>query len=184
MLDGVLAFLLVFGLRLGDVPVGTLRTILMIQGRKSLVFALALCESFIWLIAISRVLNAETLSNPWKVSGYVTGFATGVVVGMQVEAYFAIGSIIVRAISTKFSEPLRERLLAENFGVTAVDGRGRHGPVSILFIVCPRKRLRELLRIVEQVDPKTVVTHDAVTPAVGGFHGWKGRAGVVPWPHQ
>ena len=184
ILDGVISFLTVFALRLGDVPIGTLRTMLMIQGRRGAVFGLAVCESLIWLVAISRVLNASTLHDPWKVGGYAVGFATGVMVGMAAENWFAIGTLLVRIISRQQPETVRQKLLDSDFGVTAIDGRGRDGHVMVLFVVCPRRRLRTLLKMVEEIDPHALATHDAVTPALGGFHGWKRRPSAGPTPHK
>jgi uncharacterized protein YebE (UPF0316 family) len=69
------------------------------------------------------------------------------------------------------SQEIRQRLLDANFGVTTIDGRGREGPVMILFVLCPRRRLREVLRVVGELDPRAVVSHDTVTPALGGYHG-------------
>ena len=181
--NGFLAFLLVFCLRLGDVPIGTLRTILMIQGRRSAVFGLAILECLIWIVAISRVLTTDALHDPWRVGGYVLGFATGVIVGMTIEQWVAIGTLIVRLISRTQSEAIRQSLLDADFGVTAVQGQGREGPVLILFIVCPRRRLRELLKIVSELDPNAVVTHDAVTPSLGGYHGDAKRL-IQPEDHK
>src|SRR4051794_35661349 len=171
ILNGLLAFFLVFSLRLGDVPVGTVRTMLMINGRRGAVFGLAMCESLIWLIAISRVINPETVRDPWRVSGYVLGFATGTIVGMTVERWVGIGTVLIRVISLSHAEEIRQRLLDGNFGVTAIDGRGREGPVMILFVFCPRRRLRGALRVGAELDPRAVVSHDTVTTALGGYHG-------------
>lgn len=178
MIDGLIGFFVIFLLRLGDVPISTLRTMLMIQGRRGAVFGLAVVESVIWIVAISQVLTTDTLSNPWRIAGYSLGFATGVIVGMTIERWVAIGTLLVRIISKSHSEQIRQQLMDEGFGVTVVDGRGRGGPVMIMFVVCPRRRLNELLSCVEKLDPNAVVTHDAVTPAVGHFHGSTSRPAV------
>ncbi|WP_428940161.1 DUF2179 domain-containing protein [Fontivita pretiosa] len=173
--DALAGFGLIFVLRLGDVPIGTLRTMLMIQGKKAAVFGLAILECLIWVLAISRVLSPQTLNDPFRIAGYVLGFATGVIVGMTIEDWVAVGTLLVRIISRTHSEPIRQSLLDNDFGVTAVDGRGREGPVMVLFVVCPRRRLRELLKTIEAIDPNCVVTFDTVTPALGHFHGAKER---------
>lgn len=167
MLDALLGGLLIFCLRLGDVPIGTVRTMLMVQGRKLPVALLAVCESAIWVLAISRVLKGG-LDSPYKVAGYALGFATGTVLGMLIEGWLAFGKVLVRVISSR-SHALLERLRDEHFGVTAVPGQGRDGEVLILFIVLARRRKRQLLRCVRGIDPHAFITVEPVGEAHGGF---------------
>ena len=167
MLDALIGGLLIFCLRLGDVPIGTVRTMLMVQGRKLPVALLAVCESAIWVLAISRVLRGG-LDSPYKVAGYALGFATGTVLGMVIENWLAFGKVLVRVISSQ-SHALLLRLREENYGVTALRGEGKGGEVYILFIVLQRRRKRELLRCVRALDSQAFITVEPVGEAHGGF---------------
>jgi uncharacterized protein YebE (UPF0316 family) len=60
-------------------------------------------------------------------------------------------------------------LREHGFGVTVIQGEGREGDVLILFIVAPRRREKELLKLVEHLDPAAFVTLDAVHHALGGY---------------
>lgn len=167
MFDAFAGASLIFLLRLGDVPIGTLRTMLMVQGRKLPVAFLAVCESAIWVLAIGRVL-ADGLDSPWKVIGYSMGFATGTVVGMILEGWLAFGKVLVRVISSK-SKELRTKLLEANFGLTAVRAENKSGEVFLLFIVLRRRRKRELLRCIQAIDPDAFITVEPIGEAHGGF---------------
>ncbi len=168
MLQTILGGFLIFLLRLGDVPISTVRTMLMVQGRRLPVAFLAVCESAIWILAISRLLKGEVYDHPANVVGYAVGFATGTVVGMTIEGWLAFGQVIVRVISSKSVE-LRQKLLAGGFGVTAIKGEGMEGEVFILFVVTLRKRETPLLRAIQSIDPHAFITIEQVGEAIGGY---------------
>lgn len=50
-----------------------------------------------------------------------------------------------------------------------MQGEGRFGEQSILFIVAPRRRGQELLDLVRETDANAFVTVDAVNTAMGGY---------------
>ena len=54
-MDLALNALIIFGLRIGDVSLGTLRTLFTVQGKKTLAPVVGLFESLIWVIAIREV---------------------------------------------------------------------------------------------------------------------------------
>lgn len=168
MLEAIVGGVLIFLLRLGDVPIGTVRTMLMVQGRKLPVALLAVCESTIWVLAITRVLSGGALDDPYRVAGYALGFATGTVVGMTIEEWLAFGKVMARVITSQ-AEELRPRLLEAGYGVTIVRGEGKGGEVGILFVVSLRRRQRHLLKIIQDVDPQAFITIDLVGEAIGGY---------------
>jgi len=169
MRESIVGGLLIFCLRLGDVPISTLRTMLMVQGRRLPVGLLAVLESTIWVMAISRLLSKGPLTDPFRIAGYSLGFACGTVIGMTLERWLAFGRTLVRVISREHSHTLRERLFEEGYGVTAVTGHGREREVLILFVVTPRRRLRHLMAMLKTADPHAFITHEPVSEAVGGY---------------
>ena len=169
MREAILGALLIFCLRLGDVPIGTLRTMLMVQGRRLPVAMLAFAESTIWVLAISKAFANGPPKDPFRIIGYASGFACGTVLGMTVERWLAFGRTLVRIISRERSHELRQRLFDEGYGVTAVTGHGRQQEVLILFLVTPRKRVRQLMALLKETDPHAFITHEPVTEAIGGY---------------
>jgi uncharacterized protein YebE (UPF0316 family) len=168
MAHAIIGGFLIFLLRLGDVPISTVRTMLMVQGRKLPVAMLALCESAIWLVAVSRVLSGNALNEPIKIAGYAMGFATGTVVGMTLESWLAIGNVLVRVISDE-SIAIKKKLQDDGFGVTAIKGEGRDGDVWILFVVSLRRREKQLLCDIQEIDPHAFITIESIGEAIGGY---------------
>jgi uncharacterized protein YebE (UPF0316 family) len=166
-MEEFLGALLIFGLRICDVSLGTLRSLYVVRGIRRVAVPLAFAESFIWIIAISQFMREISASNLPKMLAYSGGFACGTLLGVTIERWIGSGWILVRII-TKV-DAVTPALRGRDFGVTEVQGEGRFGEQSILFIVAPRRRGDELLELVRQADDSAFVTVDAVNTAMGGY---------------
>jgi uncharacterized protein YebE (UPF0316 family) len=163
-----LGALLIFLLRIGDVTAGTLRVIFLVNGRRMPAMILAFAESAIWILAISRVFShLDTWQN---MAGYAAGYACGTLVGISVDQFIGIGQSIVRVITRDPGNHLRERLASEGFGVTTFFGEGVNGPVQELILVIPRRRRKNLVAHVHEIDPNAFITVGAAAETYGGYH--------------
>jgi uncharacterized protein YebE (UPF0316 family) len=175
LLTGVLIFLA----RICDVSVGTVRTIVTVQGRSVIAFFLAICELLIWITVISTVVN-QIHGHPILALFYAVGFASGNVVGIAVERKLALGVTILRVITRTAGIPLAERIRKTGQAVTVFHGEGMRGPVDELYIACRRRDLKHLLDTVKEEDPEafyiTEMARDirkAVRPSLFEFTGWR-----------
>lgn len=166
-MESLLGALMIFGLRIVDVSIGTVRTMFTVRGRRLVSGLLAVLESGVFIFAISRVLGSAG-QDPLKMVGYALGFATGTVLGITIEGWIASGLVLVRVISRNHAVRLRAALLNEGFGVTAVRGEGREGEVMILFVVSPRRRRQVAQETVVGIDPDAFMTVEPVSQAIGG----------------
>jgi uncharacterized protein YebE (UPF0316 family) len=164
-MDLVLSALLIFGLRVADVSIGTLRTLFTVRGRKYVSATLAFCEASIFILALSHVM--KFVNQPLTMFAYAAGFAAGNFSGITIERWIGSGTILVRIIAK--NSVLLVGLRDQGFGVTVTRGEGLQGEVAMLFVVAPRRRERELMRLIEQLDPTAFVTLDAVHHALGGY---------------
>ena len=90
--------LLIFSLRLIDVSMGTVRTIMVMRGMRKWAAMIGFVEVSIWVVAISRVIGQ--VNNILSVIGYGGGFAAGTLLGMWIEDKLALGHVDIRVIST------------------------------------------------------------------------------------
>ncbi len=165
-MDALISALAIFALRLVDVPISTIRVMLMVRGQRREAAVLAFFESLVWIVAISQVF--KRLDSPLNMVAFALGFAAGTSLGMVLEAWLAPGQVLVRAITRERPQELIERLRESGFGVTVVAGEGKVGGVAILFIVAPRRKTGELLEAIRAHDPKAFVTVEGVQRAIGG----------------
>ncbi|MEM8872975.1 MAG: DUF5698 domain-containing protein [Planctomycetota bacterium] len=161
----LLGALLVFGARVGDVSLGTIRNIYTIRGQRGVSFALGFLESLIFITAISAVLRGEM--SVLRTIGYAGGYATGIYVGITVEAWIASGWQIVRVI-TREKTDLAVKLREMGWAVTEVAGEGRDGPTPILFLVVRRKKVKAVLAAVTEQAANAFVTIEGAGKVING----------------
>jgi len=152
-LNTLLTGLAIFFARIGDVSIGTVRTIVTVQGRTTLAFVLGFIEVVIWILVVSTVVHMVK-DTPILILFYASGYATGNVVGILVERRLAFGMIILRVISRNEGQHLADQIREKGQPVTIFTGQGMTGPVLELYIVCRRRDLKWLLPFIKSIDPK------------------------------
>ena len=160
----LIAALSIFLLRLLDQTLGTLRILYVNKGKPLFGAILGFIESAIWIVAISQVI--QDLNDPFLIFGYALGFAAGTIMGSYIENTIAIGDIVVRIFVPKDSdsEKVAEKLRTNGLGVTIINGEGMQGEVTIAWCVTPRKRLKEVMKIVSVITPDAYITTEPTNP--------------------
>ncbi len=150
--------LLIFGLRVVDVTLATLRMLLTMRDRRVVVPVIGFFEALIWVLAIGTAI--QNLQSPLHILGYAGGFASGTVVGLWVEGKLAMGLATIRVISRAEGEEIANALRAEGFGVTEFDGYGRQGKVELLMTLVKRRQIGHVLKIAEELDDDAFISVD------------------------
>jgi uncharacterized protein YebE (UPF0316 family) len=149
----ILTGLAVFFARVVDVTLGTVRTLSIVHGRTKLAFFLGFVEISIWLVVISTVVQ-KIAEEPVLGVFYALGFASGNVVGIWLERKLAHGNLILRVIiQGDAGKEVAGMLRQEGYGVTTFQGEGGSGPVTELYIVCRRRDLKGIMRLIRTRDP-------------------------------
>ncbi|WP_372679796.1 DUF2179 domain-containing protein [Desulfosarcina sp.] len=149
----LLTGVIIFVARICDVSIGTIRTIVTVQGRTTIAFCLAIFEISIWLTVVSTVIN-QINDQPLLVVFYAVGYATGNVVGIMVERKLAFGTMILRIITRTAGPEIAAHLRERGQPVTIFHGEGMRGPVNELYIACRRRELKWILPEVQRLDPR------------------------------
>ncbi len=160
MLTVVLTFLLIVVARIVDVSLGTLRTLMVVQGRRLLAFVLGFFEILIWVTVVSGVIQ-HLRAQPAYALAYALGFALGTYAGVTLERRLALGRQVVRIISRQGPE-LAVRLRELGLRVTQFDGYGRDGAVQELFIEVERRETPRVVREARRLDPRCYYMIDDV----------------------
>lgn len=158
---------LIFGLRVTDMTLDTLRVLFVIRGRKLYAWILGFCQATVFVIAISSVL--KDLNNILNIIGYAAGFATGVLVGMLIEQRLAIGHIQMRVISSSLGSGIAEKLRSEGYAVTEVPARGKDGMVTMLNCSVRRRDTARVQMMVSEIDEGAFITSEEIRPIRRGF---------------
>ena len=159
--------LVIFGLRVCDMSLDTLRVLFVVRGRKPLAWFLGFFQSALWVFAITSVLC--NLDNLWNIVAYAGGFATGNVIGMTIEERLAIGHSNMQIISPTRGSAIAESIRTAGYAATEMPARGRDGTVSV--ISCSIRR-RDIIRVrdqVEKIDPEAFITVEDIYPIHRGY---------------
>ena len=171
--------LLVFFAELCVVTLSTLRIIFIGRGMKLLAPVLGFFEITIWLFAVGQVM--QNLSDPRCFLGFAGGFTLGNFLGMWIEQWLALGTVVVRTVTHRDASDLVGSLRAARFGVTTLDAVGATGPVKMVYTVVPRRDLDAVLSLIRQFDSRAFYSVDEIQEAGPGiFPERKRMRGAVP----
>lgn len=165
-LTPVLIPLLVFGARVIDVSLETLRIILLARGGRLIIPTIAFIEIIFWTLSLGLVVNDFT--NPVYLVSYAAGFATGNYVGILLEERLAMGVCVLRVIASEEDRSLIDAIRATGYGVTVVAAEGLHGPCTIFYSVVRRCDLAPITRIIEEMNPSAFCTIEDVRSTAHG----------------
>jgi len=158
----IFSALIIFSLRLADQSLGTMRALLVSKNRPIYAAFVGLIESAIWIVAISQVI--KDIDDPVLIGAYAAGFAAGTILGSYIERLVGVGNIVVRVFSPANSPSVAETLRSNGHGVTVIDGEGKDGPVKIYLCIIPRRKLKSVLNMIEEINPNAYITTDMANP--------------------
>ena len=145
--------------RIGDVSLGTMRTVAVVSGHRGLAWIFGLLEIIIWVFVVSSVISHIRTEPAYGVA-FAVGAATGNFVGVTLQRWLPFGDQVVR-IFTRNGVALFDGLRRDGFGVTRFEGVGRDGSVSMLFVQVRRARAVLVVRAARRLDPGCFYTiHD------------------------
>lgn len=148
---------LVFFARIADVSLGTIRTLMVVRGYRKIAVAIGLIEVTIWVSASGWVL--KKMDQWYLVLAYSLGFAVGNLIGMTIEAWLALGSVMVFAVSEARERALAPQLREQGFSVTVLSGQGNEGnAVEVVLCTEERKTLPILMKSIREADPQAFIT--------------------------
>lgn len=159
--------LIVFAAEMAVVTLGTLRIIFLSRGCRLLAPLLGFFEVSLWLFAIGQTM--QNLSDPACFAAFAAGFTAGNFCGVLVEKRLALGTVVVRAITSKDGVPLGERLYEAGYGLTLLDGRGATGPVKMVLTVVPRRELPAVTALLQATDPTVFLSVEEIQSASQGI---------------
>ena len=158
----IFSALVIFSLRLADQSLGTMRALLVSKNKPIYAALIGLVESAIWIVAISQVI--KDIDDPVLIGAYAAGFAAGTILGTYIERIVGVGNIVVRVFTPSNSPSVAETLRDNGHGVTVIDGEGKEGPVKIYLCVIPRRKLKSVLGMIEEINPNAYITTDMANP--------------------
>lgn len=146
-------FWLIVLARVIDVSLDTIRTVSVVQGRRSFAAVLGFFEAVVYICAVAKVLL--NMNQPVYALAYGLGFATGTYLGMVIEQRLAFGQQLVFFLTPKGPE-LAKALRAGNYRLAEVKARTREGDLMILCVEISRREAQQLIHLASTIDERCV----------------------------
>lgn len=159
--------LLIFLSRIVDVTIGTIRIVMVAKGHKYIAPVLGFFEVFIWLLAITRII--QNLDNWVCYVAYASGFATGNYIGLIIEEKMAIGIVKIQIITSIDASNLIMNLKAAGYGITHHEAHGGNENVSIIYSIINRNEIQKVEEIVKTTNPKAFYSIEDVKSVSHGI---------------
>lgn len=144
--------LIIFSMRMVDVTLGTVRTIAVVNGHTILAVILGFVEISIWITAVSAAV-ARVSDDPILVAAFAGGFAAGNAVGIVLERRMALGSCVVRMITSQDGHDVANAIGRVGTMVTTFTGQSESGSRALVYALCSRRLLPGLLAAAKHIDP-------------------------------
>lgn len=159
--------LLVFGVRVLNMTLDTVRMLAVMRGMKTVTWLLGFLQTVLYVLALGPVIN--DLNNPLNIIAYSVGFATGNVIGMMFEKRLAFGFINITVMSPTNGREIAETLRERGHAVTEIPARGKDGAVEVLECSVQRKFAKEVQNIALDCDPGAFITSRDIQRVWRGF---------------
>lgn len=158
----------IFFVRILDVSMGTLRTIITIKGKSLYASIVGFIEIFIWFVIVKEALNTDETSIFIAIS-YALGFATGTYIGGKLSNKFISGNLSVQIITKNLN--LSNVLRENGYGVSVIDVEGidKSQNKLMLFVEINSKKLNKLQKLIKEFDEQAFVVVNETKLVQNGF---------------
>lgn len=149
----------IFFVRILDVSLGTIRTMITVKGKSLLASLVGFIEIFIWFVIVKEALNTDSTSI-WIAISYSLGFMTGTYIGSILSNHFISGNLSVQIITEKLE--LINNLRDNGFAVSVLNIKGKNeNDKYMLLIEINNKSYDQLKNLIKKYDSKAfMVVHE------------------------
>lgn len=157
-MDILLICLKIFLVRIFDVSLGTVRTMLIVKEKRLVAASIGFIEALIWFLIVKEAI---TLSNSsiYIAIAYALGFAVGTYVGSSLAKRFIIGKVMVQVFTHIVEDALVEEIRKNGYGVTVLSYKGINGSLDgrMLNISINKSKEKKLINIIKKYDESAFI---------------------------
>lgn len=149
----------IFFVRILDVSLGTIRSIVMIKGNPKLASLIGFIEVFVWFVVVKEALNTD-IDSIFIALAYAAGFATGTYIGGVVSDKFIKVKLGLQVILSSKDDLIIKKIRDEGFAVSVVDVKGKNWTDSkyMLFIAIDSNKYEFLKNLIRTLDENAFIT--------------------------
>lgn len=158
----------IFFVRIIDVSLGTIRTIMSVKNKNIIASIIGFIEVTIWFLVVKEALNTDS-NSIFIVISYAAGFATGTYIGGRISSKYIKGTMSVYAITEKEKE-LTIELRKKGYGVSVIEIKGKEdNEKALLLIQINNNNLEHLKTLIKKHDKKAFIIVNETKYIENGF---------------
>ena len=159
----------IFFIRILDVSLGTVRTIVTIKGKTALASIIGFVEVFVWFVIVKEALNTPETSIFIAIA-YAGGYAAGTAIGSIISDKFIEGNLTIQAILSNNNDTVNS-IRKAGYAVSVIDVKGRDEgqPKYLLFMEINKKRLSHLKKVIKELDDKAFIVVNETKMVHNGY---------------
>lgn len=156
----IILYFIIFISKTIELALGTLRIIVIANGRKIFGAILQGVIAIVWM-CITGVVIVNITKDPFKIVAFALGSAFGSYVGSMIEEKMAIGSnMLIIVIKKELEEKIISIIKDNGYKVTNVEGCDKEK--SILVVVLTRKDRKRIVNLIRNEDKDvTIIANNA-----------------------
>lgn len=154
----------IFLVRILDVSLGTVRTIMTVKNKNIIASIIGFLEITVWFLVVKEALNTEN-NSIFIVFSYALGFSTGTYIGGIISNKYIKGYVTVQVITT--NKKLENILRKNKYGVTTINIENKNQ--IMLIIQINNKTINELKTLINKNDQKAFVVINETKYIQNGF---------------
>ena len=158
----------IFFVRIIDVSLGTIRTIVTVKDRRLIASLIGFIEVFVWFVIVKEALNTDETSLFVAIS-YALGFSTGTYIGSYLSNKYIKGNFGVQVITS--NEILIKNLRSVGYAVSVIDVKGHHEDIEkfMLFIEIDKHDFKHLKDFIKLYDKKAFIVVNETKYVQNGY---------------
>lgn len=160
----------IFFVRILDVSLGTIRSIVTIKGKIMVASIIGFIEVFVWFVIVKEALNTDNNSIFIAIS-YALGFATGTYIGGIISDKFIKVKLGIQVILSSKDDTLVNKIRSEGYAVSVLDIKGKSLEDSkyMLFIEINSDKLDHLKSLIKSLDHRAFIVVNETKHVHNGY---------------
>lgn len=164
----------IFFVRIVDVTLGTLRTIITVKDKIFLASLIGFFEVLVWFLIAKEAL--DTAKNSILIGiFYALGFACGTYIGGRLSRRFIKGNLTVQVITSKATDEWLKTLRENGFAVSVVDIRQKDDDPDkyMFFMEINKNDFDRLHRLIKKFDKNAFIVVNESKVVINGYFSQK-----------
>ena len=164
----------IFFVRIIDVTLGTIRTIITVKDKIFLASVIGFFEVLIWFLIAKEALDTAMDGTVIGIA-YALGFATGTYVGGLISRYVIKGNLQVQIVTNKATQDWLDKLRNNGFAVSVMDINEKKGLPDkyMLFMEINKKDFDKLHKLLKEYDRNALIVVNESLAVINGYFNHK-----------